>query len=195
MVLRTTGTFEGDDGKWSTFSINVAGDGAGKGQNFKVLISTSFPITMVPAQTEWCNEACSKGRGIMSINGQQSLGLDESSDRWNWNLAGLYELPTKSLYWWTQDLLSPTSNGTLDGDWGLTTVGLGEASKDSITLESQYVAGYFFKDFFLGYLGLSAGAISPTGATRPTFFSALYRLVDYIPSPSYGYTAGASYRK
>ncbi|KAF2024778.1 acid protease [Setomelanomma holmii] len=192
LVLKPSGTFEGDDGKWSTFSINIAGDGAGKGQDFKVLVSTSFPIAMVPAQNEWCNETCSESRGIMSVNGQQPLGLDETSDQWK--LAGLYDLPVKNLYYWSQDLLLPTSNGTLDGDWGLTTVGLGEASKDSITLASQYVASYFFKDFFLGYLGLSVGAISPTGATRPTYFSALAAAVNNVPSPTYGYTAGAIYR-
>ncbi|KAH7083708.1 aspartic peptidase domain-containing protein [Paraphoma chrysanthemicola] len=192
IVLKTTGTFEGDDGKWSTFNINIAGDGAGKGQNYKVLISTSFPITLIPGQSEWCNDACAKSRGIPSINGQQSRGLDVSANSERWNLAGTYYLPKSD--WWTKDLLFPSSNVTLDAAWGLTTVGLGEASKDSITLPNQYVAAYYFEDLFLGQLGLSVGAISPTGATKPTFFSALSALPEYVPSNSYGYTAGASYR-
>ena len=195
LVLKPSGTFEGDDGKWSTFNINIAGDGGGKGQNFKVLISTSSPIALIPAQTEWCKNDCPKRRGIMSVNGQQQLGFDDTSPAWS--RAGLYNLPfnTNTTYWWSQDLLLPETNGTLNGEWGLTTVGLGEASAQSITLLKQYVAMYYFKDFFLGYLGLSVGTVGPAGAVRPTFFSSLALANDTIASNSYGFTAGAFYRK
>jgi hypothetical protein len=50
---------------------DIAGDGEGKGQNFRVLPSTSLPIALVPAQAEWCkDEECWNSRGIMSFNGQ-----------------------------------------------------------------------------------------------------------------------------
>jgi hypothetical protein len=180
-VLPTSGTYEGNDGKWSAFFVNIAGDGEGKGQNFKVLISTSSPIVIVPAQTEWCNETCSGSRGIMQLpNGQQPKGLDQGTTLWNG--AGIYDLP-KTYY----------TNGTLGGTWGLTNIGLGSASRNSYTLTEQYVATS--QDFFLGSLGLSVGEISPTGADQKTFLSRFATYTDQIASNSYGYTAGAVYRK
>jgi hypothetical protein len=194
LVLPPSGTYDGDDGKWSTFMINVAGDGAGRGQNFKVLISTSSPITMVPVQTEWCNtEECAERRGV--IDGQ-SLGLvTTQSDMYS--TPGQWDLPITDLFWWSRTLLSPSSNGSLNGWWGLTNVGLGEASPQSITMPDQYVAVNFFKDFFLGSLGLSIGPISPQGgATKLPFLNRLASAEDSpIASSSYGFTAGASYRK
>jgi hypothetical protein len=192
VVLSPSGNFDGDDGRWSTFTINVAGDGEGKGQNFNVLISTSSPITLVPAQTDWCYTAdCAKRRGILGLN---SLGFVDTPSN-EYSKSGLYRLPFEKLYWWSRDLLLPGGNGTLDGQWGLTNVGLGGASAQSITIVKQYVAMYYFKDFFLGSLGLSVGSISPTGADRPTFFSGLTAANDTFPSISYGFTAGASYRE
>jgi hypothetical protein len=193
LVLSPSGTFDGDDGKWSTFIVNIAGDGEGKGQNFKVLISTSSPITIVPAKTDWCiTDECARRRGVMDVG---SLGLDMTNTDF-YSTAGLYTLPfnTDSLYWWSRGLLLPSSNGTLNGAWGVANVGLGTASKQSITLQHQYVAGYYVSDFFLGSLGLSAGAVSATGATRPSFLGGLAAVTTEVPSVSYGFTAGASYR-
>jgi hypothetical protein len=197
VVLSPSGTFDGDDGKWSTFTINVAGDGDGKGQDFKVLISTSSPITLVPAQTSWCNtDDCAKRRGIETLN---SFGLDDTPSN-TYSKSGLYNLPLEILYYWSRDLLLPGGNGTLGGEWGVTNVGLGRASKQSTTIAKQYVATSYLKDFFLGSLGLTVGSISPQGAELPTYFSGLTASKDadgndVVPSISYGFTAGASYRK
>jgi hypothetical protein len=194
LVLPPSGDFDGDDGRWSTFRINVAGDGDGRGQNFKVLISTSSPITMVPVRTEWCGtEECAQRRGVPDY---QSLDLATTqSDAYS--LVGLYDLPVTGLFWWSRDLLSPSSNGSLNGRWGVTTVGLGAASPQSITLPDQYVAANYFKDFFLGSLGLSIGPITPQGgATKLPFLDRLASAENSsIASRSYGFTAGASYRK
>jgi hypothetical protein len=192
LVLPPSGTYDGDDGKWSTFTINIAGDGEGRGQNFKVLISTSSPITMVPVHTEWCStEECAQRRGV--VDGQ-STGLVQSN---MYNQAGQWDLPITGLFWWSQNLLSPSSNSSLNGWWGLTTVGLGTASPQSVTTPDQYVASNFFKDFFLGSLGLSIGQIKPQGgATRSPFLERLASAENsLIASRSYGFTAGASYRK
>ncbi|OAL05442.1 acid protease [Phaeosphaeriaceae sp. SRC1lsM3a] len=89
--------------------------------------------------------------------------------------------------------MGPTFNGTLNGAWGLTNVGLGQASKQSLTFQEQYVAKYYFEDFFLGALGLSVGQISPAGTAKPTFLSNL-AATNTVASSSYGFTAGASYR-
>lgn len=198
-VLTPSGGFDGDDGKWSTFTINVAGDGEGKGQNFKVLISTSSPMVLVPAQTNWCDDdECAKGRGIMStINGQQARGFSDQSG--DWKSEGLYTLPITGTYWFSSTLLLPTGpnrpNNTMNGEWGTTTVGLGPASPQSNTIEDQYVAIYYNEDLYLGSLGLSVGEVGFGAAKKPTYLSSLASHVDIIPSRSYGFTAGASYRK
>ncbi|KAH5696842.1 hypothetical protein HBI44_101680 [Parastagonospora nodorum] len=191
VVLGPSGTYDGDDGKWSTFTVNIAGDGEGKGQNFKVLISTSSPITLIPSRTDWCStDDCAKRRGILDVG---SRGLDTSSSS-PYSTVGLYSLPLKDTYGWSESLLSPKWNETTNASWGTTTVGLGTASKQSLTIQGQYVATYVFKDFFLGSIGLAVGAISPVGATRKTFLSGLAAAMDKVPSSSYGFTAGASYR-
>ncbi|KAL5119997.1 hypothetical protein ACEQ8H_002095 [Pleosporales sp. CAS-2024a] len=190
-VLSPSGTFDGIDGKWSTFLINVAGDGQGQGQSFKVLISTSSPMTVVPGQTDWCStEDCAKSRGVMNVG---ALGLDITQTPW-YNPAGTYELPFSKAYGWSQSLLSPEFTGNLTGYWGTTTVGLGPASNESITIENQYVANSYSQDFFLGSLGLSALPISAEGATEQSFLSGLASANFAIPSASYGFTAGAAYK-
>ena len=194
--LTPSGEFDGDDGSWSTFMVNIAGDSEGQGQDFKVLISTSSSVTLVPAQTGWCStDDCAKSRGIMStINGRQALGLDVDQST-AWQKEGLYQLPFADAYWWSPELLLLNRNDTLRGEWGSTTVGLGRASKESITIGDQYVAMYYLEDLFLGSLGLSEGVIGPNGgAQKSTFFNTLTSL-EIIPSHSYGYTAGAIYRK
>jgi hypothetical protein len=192
LVLTPSGSYDGDDGKWSTFTINIAGDGEGKGQNFKVLISTSSPITLVPGQTGWCStEECAERRGVEG----KALGLDMTTSD-TYRFIGLYNLPILNNFWYSRDLLSPSSNGTVNGKWGVTNVGLGEASKQSWVIGDQYVAVNDLEEFFLGSLGLSMGDIVPEGTTKPSFFKALANANDSpIASPSYGFTAGASYRK
>jgi hypothetical protein len=187
VVLSPSGAFDGDDGKWSTFVINIAGDGEGKGQNFKVLISTSSPLALVPAQTEWCTTSeCAQRRGILDAG---SLGFNSESSASK--KAGIYTLPVP--YWWSPGLLLPSTNETWGGEWSTTTVGLGAASKQSITMPTQYVAKYYFMDFFLGSLGLSVGSVNPGNTPEKTFLSTMVA-TNTIASNSYGFTAGAIYR-
>lgn len=192
--LTPSGTFDGDDGRWSTFYINVAGDGNGQGQNFRVLISTSSPVTIVPARSSWCStDECAKNRGIMGTSGggAQALGFDTSNSQ-TWQPLGFYSLPVNSTYWFSRDVLLLNRNDTLGADWGSTTVGLGMASKQSNTIDKQWVATSLIEDYYLGSLGLSAGEVGPDKAQ--TFFSSLASQTELIPSNSYGYTAGAAYR-
>jgi hypothetical protein len=191
VVLSPSGSFDGDDGSWSTFNINVAGDGEGKGQDFKVLMSTSSPITIVPGQTGWCNtDECAKSRGILTPN---SLGLDDTTSN-EYRSAGLYTLPFASLYYWSPNLLLP-GNGSSDGIFGISNVGLGPASQKGNTVTRQFVAKHLLKDFFLGSLGLSIGTTDAANAQLSTYLSRLDVTKTVIPSLSYGFTAGASYRK
>jgi len=192
-VLTPSESFDGDDGKWSTFIINIAGDGDGKGQNFKVLISTSSPMALVPAQSGWCNDECAKNRGIMdTVNGQQARGFDYLTAAWK--QEGLFSLPLEKSYWFSDNFLILDKNiSSLNSEWGTTTVGLGRASKQSNTISEQYVALQGSRDLFLGSLGLSVGQYGFGTALKPTFLEGLLG-VKLIPSRSYGFTAGASYR-
>jgi hypothetical protein len=187
-VLSDSGRFDGNDGKWSTFLLNIGDDASGKGQNFRVLISTSSPVVLVPGRTEWCdNDECAKKRGLELYNGQQPLGLQESAQ---WKADNLYNVPMP--YWWSNAYRIDQSNTT--GVWGTDNVGLGPSSPKSDILAEQYVVKALVKDFFMGSFGLAAGSVGPSGGDRPNFLENFYA-ANQIASRSYGYTAGAYYRK
>lgn len=185
IVVAPSGDFDGNDGKWSTFYINIGDDGSGRGQNFKVLIFTSSPVTMVPQQTEWCNSDCAAKRGVMVFNGEQPLGFESQQSK-AWKDAGIYTIPLP--HWW-----SGTKN--LSATWGSENVGLGESSKQSDILASQWVMEYTFKDFYMGSFGLAVGAVNPGSGSKDPFLANLNSSAQLIPSVSYGYTAGAYYRE
>ena len=86
-----------------------------------------------------------------------------------------------------------TLNVTVQGEWGLDTVGLGSDPSSSLTLDSSIVTGVPTEPFFLGHLGLiPSKTTGPAGNTA----SLMQQLADQgkIPSLSYGYTSGALYR-
>ncbi|KAF1944718.1 acid protease [Clathrospora elynae] len=192
-VLSPSGTFDGNDGKWSTFIINIGDDGSGRGQNFKVLISTSSPLTQVPQQTAWCTtDDCARSRGIMLFDGSQSLGFN-SAKSLQWKDTGKYTIPLPR--WWpTADGLTVNGSANPAAVWGVGSVGLGESSLQSDILINQYVVEYTVADFFMGSFGLAVGATGPLHADKPTFIDNFYGSAHKIASRSYGYTAGAFYR-
>ncbi|KAH6642121.1 aspartic peptidase domain-containing protein [Boeremia exigua] len=183
-----SGDFDGNDGRWSSFFINVASDTQGlNGQNFKVLISTSSSLTLLPARTEWCNSKCAAERGVALYNNEQVLGVQLSGQ---WADAGIYEVPLP--YWYPKEAIS-TGNGTLGGSWGKTNIGLERSSPSSLVIAERYAVKYIFEDFFMGSFGLAVGAVGPSQGSIPTF---LTQMEDdgQIASSSFGYTAGAWYR-
>jgi hypothetical protein len=191
-VVASSGSFEGNDGKWSTFNINIGDDGTNKsnGQNFRVLISTSSPNTLIPGQTDWCeSEKCANSRGIELYNGKQSLGLQESPQ---WKDAGLYQIPLPK--WWI-DTLSIDGNNETGGIWGDDNVGLGNSSPNSPILSQQYVVKYLVENFYMGSFGLAVGTSGPPGGDKPNFLDNFYNSAHMIASRSYAYTAGAYYRE
>jgi hypothetical protein len=191
-VVPASGSFEGNDGKWSTFNINIGDDGTGKsnGQNFRVLISTSSPNTLIPGQTHWCNTGdCANSRGIGLYNGNQSLGLQDVSP---WQDAGIYKIPLPN--WWI-DTLSVDENNETGGIWGIDNVGLGNSSPNSKILSEQYVVKHLLGNFYMGSFGLAVGSSGPPGGDKPNFLDNFYSSAQLIASRSYAYTAGAYYRK
>lgn len=82
------------------------------------------------------------------------------------------------------------------GDYGLDTLGVGLPGSDSNDEPNMVVSAIATTDYFLGYLGVTT---HPTNFTEfddphPTYLSTL-KTAGKIPSVSYGYTAGAPYRK
>ncbi|KAI4960773.1 hypothetical protein J4E86_002398 [Alternaria arbusti] len=192
-VLVPSGQYEGNDGRWSTFSINIGDDGKNNsnGQNFRVLISTSSPATLVPQQTDWCYvpspEECAASRGILSYEGRQSLGFDDDESP-QWQNAGIYTIPVPE---WYNDTLQAEEPAAV---WGVDHVGLGESSPQSFILTEQYVVKYTVTNFYMGSLGLAVGSTGPPGALKPNFLDNMWGSAHKIASRSFGYTAGAYYR-
>lgn len=72
---------------------------------------------------------------------------------------------------------------------------LATIGETNVTLNKQVIAGIATKDFYLGNIGLAARPLDWTDHTEssPSLMSSL-KSQNLIPSLSYGYTAGASYR-
>ena len=82
------------------------------------------------------------------------------------------------------------------GRYGFDVIGIGRPRNGNIPLiNAQVVATVATKDFFLGNLGLSARLVSDAGLGKPPGLLKSLNDGNYIPSLSYGYTAGATYSK
>ncbi|KAF2997076.1 hypothetical protein E8E13_002628 [Curvularia kusanoi] len=190
VVVSTSGKFEGNDGKWSTFLINLNSDQDGiNGQDFRVLPSTYSSLTLVPGATEWCDDACAQRRGVELRGGRQPEGNQQDG---SWSPDGQYAIPIPD--WFPKEMVVTNGNLTLRGRWGKTQVGLGSSNKDSPVLTDRYAVSYLSEEFFLGFFGLANGVVgSGPGATLETFLQQ-FRTSNNIATVSYGYSAGAWYR-
>ena len=118
---------------------------------------------------------CGKSRGnIFYIN--------ESS---TWQDEGFYELD-----------LELNLGYTGNGDFGYDTLSLGLLGTGLPNMSHQIIAGIAAKDFYLGSWGISPYPTNLTtlGDPKPSLMSDL-KEKNLISSLSYGYTAGAQYRK
>lgn len=85
---------------------------------------------------------------------------------------------------------------TGNGDFGFDSVGLGYPGGGGPSLTHQVVSGIATTDFWLGSFGLDPEPCNFTNFVdpQPSFLRSLYNS-SMIPSLSWGYTAGAVYRK
>jgi hypothetical protein len=84
LIVPPSRSFDGNDGAWSTFAINVGSSGDSRsGQDFKVLVSIIGSVALVPLQANWCTypnlTTCARDRGILPFNGKQSLGFKSNA--------------------------------------------------------------------------------------------------------------------
>lgn len=79
--------------------------------------------------------------------------------------------------------------------YGLVTLGPpSSGSSDVPTLENQVVASFATSDLWVGRIGLSFFALNLSETNQPHSFLSRLRKEDHIPSLSFRYQAGASYR-
>ncbi|MCJ1244640.1 hypothetical protein MMC30_001839 [Trapelia coarctata] len=161
--------FDGDDGPWSSFSIQAGTPP----QPFRVFVSTSISATWLILPV-----GCSAGALTCPSERGNVYNVTAST---TWREQGNHILLIG------EDLI-PTAAGTFGND----TVGIGNGGP---TLSDQVVAGIATGQFWLGMFGLNPKATNytPTDPGQPSFMTTL-RQQNLIPSLSYGYTAGNQYR-
>jgi hypothetical protein len=177
--------FDGSDGSWSTFVVSVGTPP----QNFRVLPSTQITETWI-ISPDGCTSSdpsdCQSLRGEDVFNGQPPQGFLTASSS-TWKQAGLYNLVAEDNF----------DNYTGNGLYGYDVLGInGGNSSGGLSLPNQLVASIATKSFFNGMFGLGAQPVSLSSAASSIsgFMVNLFNNRQ-IPSLSYGYTAGAIYRK
>jgi hypothetical protein len=160
----------GDDGNWSPVTIRVGSPP----QWLSVYPNTAGQETWVigPSGCDG-SSTCQQERG--------GLFYKDQSATWSTLGTGYYELDFDTQLGDTGDAL-----------YGLETIAL----SDQVSVPSQIVAILNSTEFWLGSLGLGIQASRFEGTMNHlTFLSSLVETEGVVPSHSYGYTAGAYYRK
>ncbi|KAL8735255.1 MAG: hypothetical protein Q9181_002887 [Wetmoreana brouardii] len=171
----------GNDGSWSTFSIGV-----GTKPQFLELL----PSTQVPESWVVLNEGCTKGdpENCTETRG----GVFNYNQSTTWSQKDIYALTAEAN-------LGYTTNSD-NGAYGWDNLVLGTNEGANITMNHSVIAGIATKDFYLGILGLAARPIvwedhsdKDHSDNAPGLISSL-KSQELIPTLSYGFTAGASYK-
>ena len=87
--------------------------------------------------------------------------------------------------------LDPQLGFSGNGIYGFDNISL----SNDISVPSQVVGVINSTDYWLGFFGLGVEPTNFTSADKPTFLDNMVETMSLIPSHSYGYTAGAHYRK
>lgn len=178
IVVPASQNFEGNDGPWSTFTLQIGTPA----QNVNVLVSTTGYQTWVvipqgcPSQEP---TGCAQLRG----------GLFNSNESTTWTQNNITSNGTFTLG--LEENLGYTGNGL----FGYDTVSLGWQGSNGPSLDRQIVAGIATPEFYMGVFGLDP---RPTNFSNynhpvPSYMSNL-KSQNLIPSLSWAYTAGNQYR-
>ncbi|KAL8767803.1 MAG: hypothetical protein Q9209_005797 [Squamulea sp. 1 TL-2023] len=170
--------WDGNDGPWSTFAIRVGTPP----QTVRVLASTTVPETWVVSSGGCVASdpaSCSDSRGVLFSPNASTT----------WDNMGDFALDVE------KNLRNYSSNWD-HGNYGFDTLALGYLGSGGPEMEHSVIAGLNTKDFYLGSIGLSSQTINFTTSDNPppSLLSNL-KINNKIPSLSYGYSAGAQYRK
>ena len=180
-VVEPSQHWDGNDGNWSSFHIHVGEPE----QRFRVFPATNAQETWIPVP-EGCVSSdpldCGARRGVELFQSKKSTGFQTNQSS-TWTSMGLYDLAIDNKLDFSGNAL-----------YGLDTVGLGLSNPGSLSLNGQVVGGIATKDFYLGIFGLGPKPPNFTDTPIPSYMRNL-KDRNLIPSLSYGYTAGAYYRK
>ncbi|KAL9596522.1 MAG: hypothetical protein Q9219_005743 [cf. Caloplaca sp. 3 TL-2023] len=164
---------DGDDGKWSSFDLRVGTPE----QAVRVLPSTAGSATWIvtPGGCQPVSEDCSTARG----------GLFNQSQSSTWKDLGPLTLA-----------LEQNLGHNESAAYGLDRISLGISNATGgPTLDNQTIAGIETEHWYVGLLGLQQQPMNLSDFSRPqpSVLSSLHTM-NYIPSLSWAYTAGAHYR-
>ena len=162
---------DGDDGSWSSFTIQVGTPI----QDVRVFVSNEISTTWV-VETQGCtvgDTTCSNGRGLLFNPNTSST----------WSQYGFYALGAE------QNLGSTSS-----ARYGNDTVGLGIQGSGGPVLPGQIVAAFSTDDFYLGFIGVNPASTTLQQEQQKASYLTTLKDQNMIPSLSFGYTAGNKYR-
>lgn len=157
----------GYDGNWSPVSVRVGTPP----QWVDLFVSTASQETWVVG-----DGGCDGTTECLTRRG----GVFQSNESSTWADQGPFVLG-----------LDPQLGFSGDGIYGFDNISLSE----DISVPSQVVGVINTTDYWLGFFGLGVEPTNFTSADKPTFLDSMVEIMSVIPSHSYGYTAGAYYRK
>jgi hypothetical protein len=178
----------GIDGAWNTFSLEV---GAPQ-QSVQVLVSTAsqqiWAINYMACIANTTDPATGEitALNVLDVDCQNSRGfLYNSSSSSTWQQKGFYQL-------WIEKNLGLVGNGL----YGFDSVGLGTSGEEDPSVQNTTIGTLVSANFWLGHIGVHP---KPTNFSAfedpiPSYMTTLFEQKS-IPSLSFGYTAGAQYRK
>lgn len=199
-VVSETGEFDGIDGNWSTFKLEVGSPA----QEFRVFVSTAGTVSWLPSYRPPDNDCpflyddfpnpddCSSLRGINSMQNGTDTGYDHDYSS-SWTAGELGELALSNDLSFSEYY---GSNYTGMVQYGRETFVLN--SNDGGELSQTGTPFALVPDnvnLFVGSLGLGLG--NNSFGSGEDFYSFMEDLANSskIPSRSWGYTAGASYQR
>ncbi|KAL8833217.1 MAG: hypothetical protein Q9170_004412 [Blastenia crenularia] len=167
--------WEGDDGLWSSFYLQVGTPA----QDVRVLISTSSQVSWIVLEGQAClagDGTCANARG----------GLYNMNTSSTWEPNGFWQLGNERN-------LGIFANGLFGND----TIALGIQGSGGPTLSNQILATIGTEQFYLGMFAINPKRTNYTGIAeqgQASYMTSLHEQ-NLIPSLSFGYTAGAPYRR
>ena len=173
---------DGNDGPWSTFTIHVGTPP----QALRVLVSTAVGETWAVLDNKTQGGCLTKDPSNCADMRGGLFNVNASS---TWTDKGIYALGV--------ELNLPDYDGVYDnGDYGFDALGLGPIDSPSVNFKSQTISGIATKDFFLGSLGVNSHNTN-FSSFKDSQIPLLTSLKESntTKSLSFGYTAGARYRK
>lgn len=166
--------WDGIDGQWSSFTVRIGTPA----QYVRTFLSFAVYQTWA-VLPQGCNAAANE----QQCSNQRGWTFDNSTTS-TWEPIGIYDL-------YVEDSMGYGGNA----QYGYDVVGLGGQGEGGPTLKNTTVGAMAVLDFYLGIFGINPKPtnFSSFNEPSPSYMTQL-KEQNYIPSISFGYTAGAHYR-